>query len=73
MSRKVHWIGWSDSGPDGDDFESYSVCGVGNGKRDCEEWTGARFRSEVTCNNCLNWLLRRDTKIQKSKEQANEQ
>lgn len=68
MTNKIHWIGWSDSGPEGEDQESYSACGVGNGDREGEEWDGARFRSEVTCKRCLNWLARRDAKTLKSRE-----
>lgn len=67
MSGRVHWIGWSSCDHEGDS-ESYSACGVGNGEREGEEWTGASFKSEVTCKRCLKWLARRDRELLKSRE-----
>lgn len=65
---KVHWIAWSSCDHEGDS-ESYSACGVGNGNREGDEWDGARFKSEVTCKGCLNWLRRRDAKPSTSPEE----
>lgn len=56
----IHWSMHIDYDHDGNDDMHYSACGVGRGKREGEEWTTARLKTEVSCKNCIKHIRNKE-------------